>query len=153
MTYENQAHSAYHGQKLGACGGYYGRHKFWQKWANWQGGHWTHGGQDYVPVNVEETESSYELHIYAPARQKQFFNLSLKDRVLTVSYKNPEGTGQERGRWSKQEYQIVDFERSFHLNPKIDDTDISAQYTEGVLQVTLPKTLAAKEPPKSIELI
>jgi HSP20 family protein len=152
MNYGQQAQQAHYGNKTWSCGGggQYRAHKFWEKMATWQA---RHGGfsTTYVPVNIQESETQYELHVVAPSREKNNFSLSVKDRVLTVSYKNSETTGDAN--WSKQEYIASDFERTFMLNPKIDETGIVARYTEGVLIVTLPKTLEAQQPPRDIELI
>jgi HSP20 family protein len=154
MNYGQQAQQAHYGNTAWNCGGggHYRAQKFWQKMAAWQGRQGGGGfSTSYVPVNVQETETQYDLHIVAPGREKNNFGLSLKDRILTVSYKTPETA--TNGTWSKQEYIAADFERTFLLNNKIDETAIEARYTEGVLVVTLPKTAEAKQPPRDIELI
>ena len=156
MNYGNQAQGAYQGSKQWGCGGGHdghgGHHRggFWRKMAEMQGGQFGHGGSP-VPVNIQETAAGYELHIFAPGRDKAHFSLTVKDRLLTVGYKNPEADTNPQ--WSKQEYHAADFERPFQLNKKFDETGITARYTEGVLVVSLPKTFEAQQPPKSIELI
>ena len=149
----NYGQQAQYGKKEGMCGGggHYHASKFWQKFAAFQGRHGGGFSAAYVPVNIQESETHYDLHIVAPGREKSDFSLSVKDRVLTVSYKKTQTA--DGANWSKQEYVAADFERSFLLNSKIDETGIVARYTEGVLVVTLPKTFEAQQPPKSIELI
>ena len=153
MNFGQHAQYAHYGHTTAHCGGG-GQHrvqKFWQKMAAWQGRHGGGFSTTYVPVNVQETATQYDLHVVAPGREKSNFSLSVKDRMLTVSYKTTETTGEAR--WSKQEYVAADFDRTFLLNNKIDETGIEARYTEGVLVVTLPKTVEAQQPPRDIELI
>src|ERR1700754_1558599 len=59
-----------------------------------------------VPVNVRETEKTYELEVIAPGLKKQDFQLNLSGDVLTVSFDLREETNQEdknRG-WLRKEY-------------------------------------------------
>lgn len=105
-----------------------------------------------VPVNVIETDTAYELSVIAPGRDKTKFSVKVKDKVLTISYNAPESETTHQTHWTNQEYAPVSFERSFLLNNKIDETAITAQYTEGVLKVILLKTAEAQQPPQDIQV-
>src|ERR1700733_8114426 len=48
-----------------------------------------------VPVNVRETEKSYELEVIAPGLKKQDFQLNLSGDILTVSFDHNEQTNRE----------------------------------------------------------
>ena len=106
-----------------------------------------------VPVNVKETDKAYELSVFAPARDKTLFSITVKDKVLTIAYKAAQVDEAQEAQWAKQEYAPISFERQFLLNNKIDETGISAQYTEGVLNVILPKTEEAQRPPQDIHIV
>ena len=94
-----------------------------------------------APVNIQETDKSYELHLVAPGLKKEDFKINLEKNVLTVSFEQKEENkeqGQD-GKWLRNEYQLKSFKRSFSLNEKVDTTNIAAKYNDGVLLVTLPK--------------
>ena len=87
-------------------------------------------------VNIYRTGNSYEMLLFAPGRIKEHFKLDVKGNRLTVSYLPPEGF--PRPEWILREYSRGGFERSFTLDDTVDTQNISARYTDGVLQVSLP---------------
>ena len=80
--------------------------------------------------------------VFAPGRIKENFKLEVNANVLTVFYNPPEGF--PRPEWVLREYSRGGFARSFTLDESIDAANITAKYTDGVLQVTLP-IFAGKE--------
>jgi HSP20 family protein len=93
-------------------------------------------------VNIYKTTNSYEMLVFAPGRIKEHFHLGANGNELTVSYTPPEGF--TRPEWILREYSRGGFTRSFTLNESIDTSSITAKYTDGVLQVSLP-VIAGKE--------
>lgn len=93
-------------------------------------------------VNIYKTDSSYEMLVFAPGRIKEHFHLDLNGNELTISYSPPEGF--PRPEWVLREYSRGGFVRTFSLNESIDSKNITAKYTDGVLQVSLP-IIAGKE--------
>ncbi|MCD6013273.1 MAG: heat-shock protein [Flavipsychrobacter sp.] len=93
-----------------------------------------------APVNIQETDKSYELHIVAAGYKKEDFKLNLEKNMLQVSVEQKEDSkeGQE-GKWIRNEYRRRSFKRSFTLNEKVDTAKIAAKYADGILVVTLPK--------------
>ena len=87
-------------------------------------------------VNVFKTENSYEMLVFAPGRIKDHFKIDVEGMDLRISYTPPEGF--PRPEWVLREYSRGGFVRSFTLDEAIDATNISAKYTDGVLQVSLP---------------
>jgi HSP20 family protein len=103
----------------------------------------THGNRNLfirsmqrAAVNIYKTDNSYELLVFAPGRIKEHFHLDIQGNELFVSYTPPEGF--PRPEWVLREYSRGGFKRSFTMNESIDRTNISAKYTDGVLQVSLP---------------
>jgi HSP20 family protein len=87
-------------------------------------------------VNIFKTDTSFEMLVFAPGRIKEHFHLDVDGNVLTISYTPPEGF--PRAEWILREYSRGGFKRSFTLDESIDDQNITAKYTVGVLQVSLP---------------
>jgi HSP20 family protein len=87
-------------------------------------------------VNIYKTENSFEMLVFAPGRIKENFHLAVNGNELTVSYSPPGDF--PKFDWIRREYSRGGFVRSFALDEAIDKTAITAKYTDGVLQVSLP---------------
>jgi HSP20 family protein len=92
--------------------------------------------QQRAAVNVYKTENSYEMLLFAPGRIKEHFHLDVKGNELTVSYTPPGGF--PRPEWIVREYSRGGFTRTFTLDDSVDASGITARYTDGVLQVSMP---------------
>ena len=58
----------------------------------------------FVPVNVKETEKAYELEVIAPGFEKRRFQISLDDKLLTVSAEKKGEVNTETGKQLRREY-------------------------------------------------
>ena len=94
-----------------------------------------------APVNIQETDKSYELHLIAPGLKKEDFKINVDQNTLHISFeqKTENKETPQDGKWLRNEYRMKSFKRSFTLNEKIEAGKIAAKYTDGVLLVTLPK--------------
>ncbi len=94
-----------------------------------------------VPVNILETDASYDLHVVAPGLKKEDFKISIDKNLLTISFEHKEEQKEEDkdGKWLRSEYRMRSFKRNFTINEKVDVTKIAAKYADGILVVTLPK--------------
>jgi len=98
----------------------------------------------FVPVNVKETEKSYQLEVVAPGFEKSDFKVNLDQNILTISGEKKNETKNETDKQIRREYSYRSFKRSFTLDEKIDATNINANYVNGVLTLNLPKKEAVK---------
>jgi HSP20 family protein len=92
-----------------------------------------------VPVNIQETDKSYELHVVAAGLKKEDFKLNIDRNILNISFEQKEENKEQEGKWLRKEYAMKSFKRSFTLNDKVDAANISAKYSDGILDITLPK--------------
>lgn len=93
-----------------------------------------------VPVNIKETDKSYELHVVAPGLHKEDIKINVDRDILTISFEQKEeATEKAEGKWLRNEYHFRSFKRSFTLNEKVDAANINAKYNDGILNVSLPK--------------
>jgi HSP20 family protein len=101
-------------------------------------------------VNIYKTPTSYEMLVFAPGRIKEHFKLDVKGNQLSVSYLPPEGF--PRPDWIVREYSRGGFDRVFTLDESIDSAAITAKYTDGVLQVSLPVIPGKEVPEQEIKI-
>jgi HSP20 family protein len=100
--------------------------------------------KDSVPVNVKETEGSYELEVVAPGFEKSDFKVNLEQQLLTVSAEKQATETSNTEKQIRKEYSFRSFKRSFTLDDKIDATKIEASYINGILRLNLPKQTIVK---------
>ncbi len=107
-----------------------------------------------VPVNVRETDTSYELELVAPGLRKEDFKVNVSGDLLTVSFQHREKNKEEdtSGGWLRKEYKQQSFSRSFTLADTLDANKISARYTDGILYLSLPKKEGAQSLSRTIEI-
>jgi HSP20 family protein len=107
-----------------------------------------------VPVNILETDKTYELELSAPGLQKQDFHLNLEGDRLTISAEQTEENRNEDKNegWVKREFKKGRFTRTFNLDDTVDAGKISAKYENGILYLSIPKKEHAQKVTRSIEI-
>lgn len=91
-------------------------------------------------VNIVETDETFELEVLAPGRVKENFAVALNEGVLEITYTTEKTADETTPNFRRREFKLADFTRRFQLDDSvINDEDINATYTDGVLRLTLPK--------------
>jgi len=106
----------------------------------------------FVPVNVKESEGSYQLDVVAPGFDKGDFKVNVDRNILTVSAEKKAEEKKENEKQVRNEYKYRSFKRSFTLDEKTDAAGIEASYINGVLTLNLPKKAEVKEAVKEISV-
>jgi len=106
----------------------------------------------FVPVNVKESEGSYQLDVVAPGFDKSDFKVNVDGNILTVSAEKKAEEKKENEKQVRNEYKYRSFKRSFTLDEKTDAAGIEASYINGVLTLNLPKKAEVKEAVKEISV-
>ena len=105
-------------------------------------------------VNISEDEKSYKVDVVAPGMKKENFKVNVEDDVLTISAEaKTENIEEDEARqYSRREYSHSSFTRSFRLPDNAKDDSISANYEDGVLNLTIPKTKSQVKSTKEIKV-
>ena len=90
-------------------------------------------------IDVVESEKAYELRAELPGINKKELNISVKDDVLTISGEKKGEEKKEGDDYYSCERRFGKFERSFRMADTVDSENVSAEYKDGVLVVTIPK--------------
>ncbi len=98
----------------------------------------------YPAVDVLESKDSYLLRAELPGMNKEYFNLEVKNGMLTVS-----GERKLEEPVSGVQYRSVErvagkFSRSFYLPQTVQQDGIQATYRDGILEIYVPKMEHAK---------
>jgi HSP20 family protein len=103
---------------------------------------------------VDVTEDNENLYVTAevPGVEKNDVKVSVVGDVLTISGEKKTEQRDEKKNYYRIERTQGSFSRSFTLPAEITVDKISADFKNGVLNITLPKTEEAKVVEKQIEI-
>ena len=110
--------------------------------------------RNQVPVNVRETDRTYEMEVVAPGLKKEDFQLQLSGDQLIISFEHKDEKNEENKEqgWIRREYGKRSFSRSFTLDETVDASKATAQYQDGVLNISLPKKEQAQKVSRTIQV-
>jgi HSP20 family protein len=95
-------------------------------------------------VNIAENENEFHIELAVPGLKKEDFKINLDKNILTVSAEKKSENADETKKFSKREYSYNSFVRSFTLPDSVDHSKIEADYTDGILKLTVAKREEAK---------
>jgi HSP20 family protein len=95
-------------------------------------------------VNIAENDNAFNIELAVPGLKKEDFKINLDKNVLTIAAEKKNENNAETKKYSKREYSYNSFVRSFTLPETADYTKIEADYTDGILNLTIAKKEEAK---------
>ena len=95
-------------------------------------------------VNIAETENNFHIEMAVPGLKKEDFKINLEKNLLSVSAEKKTENVDETKKYSKREYSYNSFVRTFTLPETVDYANINAEYTDGVLNISVAKKEEAK---------
>ncbi|MBX3319360.1 MAG: Hsp20/alpha crystallin family protein [Nitrospira sp.] len=106
---------------------------------------------DWTPsVDISETEGEYQIKAEIPDVKKEDVKVTLEDGVLTIQGERKHEKEEKGKRYHRIERSYGSFIRTFSLPDVIDEDKVKAEFKEGVLNLSLPKSEKAK--PKAIDV-
>lgn len=97
-------------------------------------------------VNVKEDDKSFTLQIAAPGINKNDFEISLENRVLSIEVVKKDE--HDVNDFTSKEFDYNSFKRSFSIPKSIELLKINASYINGILKINLPKNKEDQLQPK-----
>jgi len=108
---------------------------------------------DWVPiVDVSENDAAYLIKGEIPGVKKDDVKVTIEDGMLTMRGERKQEKEDKGEKYHRIERSYGSFVRSFRLPEDADETGIKAEFKDGLISVTLPKTEKAKSKPKEIEV-
>jgi HSP20 family protein len=103
-------------------------------------------------MDVTEDGSAYTITAELPGLEDKDIDVSIDGSMLNIRGEKQQETERKEKNYYLSERSYGSFARSLYLPDGVDRDKISAQIAKGVLTVTLPKTAAAQNNSKKIEV-
>ena len=103
------------------------------------------GASTLPPVNISETESQFHIELASPGRSKEEFQIQLEDGKLTISLEKKEENKEENKQFTRREFSLAAFSRSFTLPEDADQNAVNAEYQNGILVISIGKKEEVKQ--------
>ncbi|MBI3093564.1 MAG: Hsp20/alpha crystallin family protein [Rhodocyclales bacterium] len=98
-----------------------------------------------VKIDVKEQEKAYLVQAEIPGVKKEDIHVAVDGAVVSISAERREEKDVREGeRVLRTERYFGKVSRSFQLAQEIDEAQVSAKYTDGVLELVLPKKAATQ---------
>ena len=110
------------------------------------------GLESFGHADLSETEDAYELQVDLPGMKKEDISVDFSDGILTLSGERRDEREDKRKGYYLSERSYGAYQRSFRVPESVKHDDISAQFSDGVLTVTLPKTEEAQKTSRRIDV-
>ena len=109
-------------------------------------------GTAYPKVNVYEYDDKIGLVAEIPGLKKKQLNIDVEDGVLTISGDKHNILNEADAKILRRELKQSSFKRSFELGDLLDGDNISANFTDGILSISIPKLEPEKPKKKSVKI-
>lgn len=98
-----------------------------------------------IKIDVKEQENAYLVHAEMPGIRKEDIHVTIDGPTVSISAERKQEKDVKEGeRVLRIERYFGKVARSFQLGQDIDDANAGAKFTDGVLELTLPKRAATQ---------
>lgn len=104
----------------------------------------------YPRLNLREDNDNYYVQALIPGVEPEKLDISANQQNITIAGERAEAQAQQDSFWHRRERGGGSFLRTLELPVAIDADNVAAQFKNGVLELTLPKS--AEQRPRRIEV-
>jgi HSP20 family protein len=101
-------------------------------------------GRNVPSIDVAETDAAMEAKIDLPGVKPDEIEIQLNGNILTICGERKEEKEEKGKTYHRLERRTGTFSRSITLPCAVAEDEVAAEFHDGVLTVTLPKTEEAK---------
>ena len=113
-------------------------------------------GSTAPAVNVRESETAYTMELAAPGIKKEYCRVNInEDGNLAIAIENKceHKNEDKKHHYLRREFSYSNYEQNYTLPDDVERDKISAKVEDGILTVTMPKTVKEeKKLSKAIEV-
>lgn len=100
-------------------------------------------GQLQIRMDLKENDTAYTVHADIPGVKKEDIQVSIDGNQVSISAESKSEKEEKEGeKVLRSERYFGKVARSFTLAHEVDETQAQAKYSDGVLELTLPKKAA-----------
>lgn len=104
-------------------------------------------------VNFIEDENSFTIELLAPGYRKEDLQLEVEGKLLKLRAKRKSEKENESLKYLRKEFSIAKIDRQFQIPAnRIETGEITANFKDGILSISLPKKEEAKIVKHQIEV-
>lgn len=108
---------------------------------------------DFNPrMDVKETDKTFEVMAELPGVKKEEIQLSLADNTLTMRGEKKSERKEEKAGWHRTECSYGSFYRAVEFPTPVDEEKVRADYKDGVLTVTVEKSVESVKKMRKIDI-
>jgi HSP20 family protein len=105
-----------------------------------------------MKIDVKEEDKAFVVHAEMPGIRKEDINVNIDGSVVSISAERKQEKEVKDGeRVLRSERYFGKVSRSFQLGQDVDESQAVAKFTDGVLELALPKKTAARAKRLAIE--
>jgi HSP20 family protein len=105
------------------------------------------------PAELTETEDNLVLKLEVPGMPPAELNIEATAKSISISGERKSQTQSEESGKTHSEFRYGSFQRVIPLPAKIKNTEVKAEYKDGILHLTLPKAEAEKNKVVKVNLL
>lgn len=100
---------------------------------------------DWMPsVDISETDNAYLIKGEIPGVKKEDVKVTIQEGMLTIQGERKQEKEEKGKKFHRVECCYGNFVRSFRVPDDADESAVKAEFKDGMLNVTLPKSAKAK---------
>jgi HSP20 family protein len=103
-------------------------------------------------IDMSEDEDSYKISAELPGLDAKDVDVSISGNTLVLKGEKRQEKEEKEKNYYFSERAYGSFQRAFELPGSVDRDKVSADFSKGVLTITLPKTPEAQKQQKKIEV-
>ncbi len=104
----------------------------------------------YPKCNIIDTTEDVQVIAEIPGLTRDEVSIKVENGVMTISGKQASMIKDDEVKYIRRELKHSSFKRSFELGDTLDPTKISANFENGILNITIPKK--EESLPKTIDI-
>ena len=103
-------------------------------------------------IDMSEDEKAYKISAELPGIDAKDIDVSVSGDILVLKGEKRQEKEKQDKNYHFSERAYGSFQRAFELPASVDRDKIAADFSKGVLSITLPKRAEAQKPAKKIEV-
>lgn len=114
---------------------------------------WEDGGLTFMPsVEMDETTDEIHLKLEVPGLEAKDLDIEVSENSVSIAGERKEETKTEEKGMVRSEFHYGKFERVIPLTTRVQNDKVKAEYKNGILTLTLPKTEEEKHKVVKVEV-